>query len=65
MSLLEYVKVGGIKTARLSRQGLVRAIATEIETHESHTPPKLLFDVNGHGQRRTKSPSPLGAAIYG
>lgn len=49
MSLLEYVKVGGIKTARVSRQGLVRAIATEIETHESKAPPKLLFDVNGHG----------------
>jgi len=49
MSLLEYVKVGGIKTARLSRQGLVRAIATEIETHESRGSPKLLFDVNGHG----------------
>jgi exopolysaccharide biosynthesis WecB/TagA/CpsF family protein len=48
MSLLEYVKVGGIKTARLSRQGLVRAIATEIETRPSQTPPKLLFDVNGH-----------------
>jgi exopolysaccharide biosynthesis WecB/TagA/CpsF family protein len=49
MSLLEYVKVGGIKTARLSRQGLVRAIATEIETRESRSAPKLLFDVNGHG----------------
>lgn len=48
MSLLEYVKVGGIKTACLSRQGLVRAIATEIETHESRTSPKLLFDANGH-----------------
>lgn len=48
MSLLEYVKVGGMKTACLSRQGLVRAIATEIETHKDHTPPKLLFDANGH-----------------
>lgn len=48
MSLLEHVKVGGIKTARLSRQGLVRAIATEIETRTSQSPPKLLFDVNGH-----------------
>ena len=48
MSLLEYVKVGGIKTACLSRQGLVRAIATEIETHKSQTLPKLLFDANGH-----------------
>jgi N-acetylglucosaminyldiphosphoundecaprenol N-acetyl-beta-D-mannosaminyltransferase len=48
MSLLEYVKVGGMKTACLSRQGLVRAIATEIETHKGQTPPKLLFDANGH-----------------
>ena len=49
MSLLEYVRVGGIKTARVSRLGLVRVIATEIETHKAHTPPKLLFDINGHG----------------
>lgn len=48
MSTLEHVKVGGIKTARLSRQGLVRVIATEIETHKTQSPPKLLFDVNGH-----------------
>lgn len=48
MSLLEYVTVGGIKTARLSRQGLVQAIASEIRTRADRAPPKLLFDANGH-----------------
>jgi len=48
MSLLEYVTVGGIKTARLSRQGLVQAIASEIRTRPEGSPPKLLFDANGH-----------------
>lgn len=50
MAPFDSVIVGGVKTACLSRSGLIALMTSDCEkARAGDQPPKLIFDVNGHG----------------